>query len=145
MSAPTASPPLHATAVARRGPRGWRGVLLRGPSGSGKSDLALRLIDAGWRLIGDDYVHVWRSGGGLHACAPETIAGRIEARGLGIIDAPWRPVARIVLVVDCRLTAPERLPEPDWATIEGVRLPRLRLDIRPASAARTVAFAIDRL
>jgi serine kinase of HPr protein (carbohydrate metabolism regulator) len=137
--------PIHATAVARFGPGGWRGVLLRGPSGSGKSDMALRLIDAGWRLVADDYVHVWASGSGLHACAPERIAGRIEARGLGVLDAATRPVARVCLLVDCVQAAPERLPEPAFETLADVRLPRLVLDIRPASAARTLALAIDRL
>ncbi len=139
------TPPLHATAVARPGPTGWRGVLLRGPSGSGKSDLALRLIDADWRLVGDDYVHAFASGGALYACPPDALAGRIEARGAGILDVAWRPLTRIVLVVDCRQTTPDRLPETDWETIFGVRLPRLSLDIRPASAARTLALVIDRL
>ncbi len=137
--------PIHATAVARFSAGGWRGVLLRGPSGAGKSDLALRLIDAGGRLIADDYVHVWASGGGLHAGPPERIAGRIEARGLGILDTASRPVARIWLVVDCVQVPPERLPEPALETLCGVRLPRLIVDVRPASAVRTLALAIDRL
>ena len=139
------TPPLHATAVARAGPTGWNGVLLRGPSGAGKSDLALRLIDAGWRLVGDDYVHVFASGEGLYACPPATLAGRIEARSIGILDVAWRPSVRIVLLVDCRQTTPDRMPEPDWETLAGVRVPRLSLDIRPASATRTLGFAIDRL
>ena len=139
------SQPVHATAVARFGPGGWRGVLLRGPSGAGKSDLALRLIDAGWRLVADDYAHVWGSGDGLYACAPDRIAGRIEARGLGILEAATRPVARISLLVDCVQSAPERLPEPAFETVADVRLPHLILDIRPASAVQTLALAIDRL
>ncbi|MEG0819600.1 MAG: serine kinase, partial [Brevundimonas sp.] len=49
--------PLHATAVARYSPAGWRGVLIQGPSGVGKSDLALRLIGQGWRLVADDWTH----------------------------------------------------------------------------------------
>ena len=63
--------PLHATAVARHTPTGWRGVLIQGPSGVGKSDLALRLIGQGWRLVADDWTHLWTSddalyGGGRH-------------------------------------------------------------------------------
>ena len=139
------SQPIHVTAVARFGPAGWRGALLRGPSGVGKSDLALRLIDAGWRLVADDYTQVWASGEGLYACAPDRIAGRIEARGLGIIALPSRPVARIDLLVDCVRTPPERLPEPAFETVAGVRLPRLIVDVRPPSAAQAVALAIDRL
>ncbi len=139
------SQPIHATAVARHGPDGWRAVLLRGPSGSGKSDLALRLIAAGWRLIADDYTHVWASGGTLYASAPQRIAGRIEARGLGIVDAPALPLARIILVVDCTQTTPERLPEPTHEIVEGVALPRLEIDIRPASAAIILSHETDRL
>ena len=139
------SQPIHVTAVARFGPAGWRGALLRGPSGVGKSDLALRLIDAGWRLVADDYTHVWASGEGLYAGAPDRIAGRIEARGLGIVALPSRAVARIDLLVDCVRTPPERLPEPAFEIVAGVRLPRLIVDVRPASAAQAVALAIDRL
>lgn len=137
--------PIHATAVARATPAGWRGVLLTGPSGAGKSDLALRLVAAGWRLAADDYAHVWASGGALYATAPERIAGRIEARGLGILDTPSLALTRIVLVAACMRTAVERQPEPAFETHHGVRLPRLELDIRPASAATLVDLAIDRL
>ena len=139
------SQPIHVTAVARFGPAGWRGALLRGPSGVGKSDLALRLIDAGWRLVADDYTQVWASGEGLYACAPDRIAGRIEARGLGIVALPSRRVARIDLLVDCVRTPPERMPEQAFETVAGVRLPRLIVDVRPPSAAQAVALAIDRL
>lgn len=107
--------------------------------------MALRLIDAGWRLVADDYCHVWASGDVLHACAPDRIAGRIEARGLGLVDVVTRPVVRVSLLVDCVQVTPERLPEPVFEIVAGVRLPRLVLDIRPASAVRTLALAIDRL
>ncbi len=139
------SPPIHTTAVARNGPRGWRGVLLRGPSGAGKSDLALRLIDGGWRLVADDYAHVWASGGVLYACAPALIAGRIEARGLDIVDHAALPVVRITLLVDCLLAAPERLPEPGRERVAGIDLSRLALDVRPASAPVILGLALDRL
>lgn len=137
--------PLHASAVVRHGPQGWRGVLLRGASGAGKSDMALRLIDAGWRLVADDYAHVFASGGGLFASTPDPIAGRIEARGLGIVPLPFRPVARIVLLVDCVQSPVERLPETEQETVAGIRLPRLTLDVRPASAVVTLGLAIERL
>ena len=137
--------PRHCTVIARRGPAGWRGVLLCGPSGAGKSDLALRLIDAGWRLVADDYAHVWASNGAVYAATPQTIAGRIEARGFDIVAAGWRPCVRIALVVDCVQTPTERLPDPAFETIAGVRLPRLILDIRPASAAVVLGLATDRL
>ena len=133
---------IHATAVATRVAGNWQGVLMTGASGAGKSDLALRLIGEGWRLIGDDYVHVWSSNGTVFATAPDRIAGRIEARGLGIIGAPSRWISRIALVVACGRVPVERLPEADQVEIAGVRLPRLTLDIRPASATRTLALAL---
>ncbi|WP_396594747.1 HPr kinase/phosphorylase [Brevundimonas sp. R86498] len=131
--------------MARSGPCGWRGILLRGPSGAGKSDLALRLMDSGWRLVADDYTHVWSSDDALYACAPQRIAGHIEARGLGILTAGSLVLARIVLLVDCLTVPSERLPEPAFDHVAGVRLPRLAIDIRPASATVSVGLALDRL
>ena len=139
------SPPIHATAVARSCGGDWRGALLRGPSGAGKSDLALRLMQAGWALVGDDYVHAFASGGALYAVPVERIAGRIEARGLGIVDVGHRSLVRVRLVVDLIAETPERLPEPETVEIAGVVLPRLILDPRPASATAMLDHAIRRL
>ena len=137
--------PVHATTVARYGPAGWRGVMLTGPSGAGKSDLALRLIGDGWRLVADDYTRVWASGGALYATAPERIAGRIEIRGLGILDCLPRRLVRVALIADCGHRDVERLPEPETATLAGILVPRLAIDARPASAARLVAAALTHL
>ncbi|MFZ4164832.1 HPr kinase/phosphorylase [Brevundimonas sp. NPDC058933] len=137
--------PIHATAVARHTPQGWRGVLIQGPSGIGKSDLALRLIGQGWRLIADDWTHLWASDNTLYASAPTTIAGRIEARGLGIVTTPFQPIARIMLAVACTHEAVERLPEAATWTWDDVTIPRLRLDPRPASAGQVVATALAAL
>jgi len=136
---------LHAAAVARLTPEGWRGALITGPSGAGKSDLALKLIGRGWRLVSDDYSHVWASGGALWATAPERIAGLIEARGLGIVAMRTRLTARIALVVECVEGAVERFPEPSVAAVAGVETPRLRLDPRHASAIELVAAGLARL
>ena len=87
---------LHATAVARATSAGWRAALLRGPSSAGKSDLALRLIGQGWRLVGDDYIEAWRSGGRLYVSASEPIAGLMEVRHLGVLGQPPLPSARAV-------------------------------------------------
>ena len=137
--------PVHATAVARRTPRGWQGVLLTGPSGAGKSDLALRLIGSGWRLVGDDYVHVFASGGRLHVAPVETIAGRMEVRGVGIISRQSIGPVALALVVDLAQGVPDRLPEPAYRTFDGLPLPLLTLDPREASAGEKVAAALAML
>jgi serine kinase of HPr protein (carbohydrate metabolism regulator) len=134
--------PVHATTVARWiAGGGWRGVLITGPSGSGKSDLALRLIGRGWRLVADDYSHVFASGGALYATAPRTIAGRIEARGLGIVTTPTLGTARLALAVDCVDRSPERLPGDDVVTLAGLALPRVELVSRHASAVEIITLA----
>lgn len=99
---------VHATSVAVEG----RGVLLRGESGAGKSDLALRLIDQGAVLIADDYTELSIEDDCLIAHAPETIQGLLEVRGLGIVKQPFHSPCPIALVVDLRPQATiERLPE----------------------------------
>lgn len=110
---------LHASCVAIDG----HAVLIEGRSGSGKSDLALRLIDRGAKLVSDDYTLVTRSGSALVATAPERIAGKIEVRGVGVVDiAPLTeaPVALVLTIED----QPERLPEPGATRrIAGVPIP----------------------
>lgn len=142
---PGASQPLHGTAVARFTPAGWRGVLITGPSGAGKSDLALRLTGRGWRLVADDYVHVFASGGRLHAAAPDALAGRMEARGVGIVPACASGVVPLALEIALTGEAVERLPDPDARTLDGVVLPRLRLNPFEASAVEKVAAALSAL
>lgn len=110
---PGASQPLHGTAVARFTPAGWRGVLITGPSGAGKSDLALRLTGRGWRLVADDYVHVFAplappARGGFDA-----LAGRMEARGVGIVPACASGVVPLALEIALTADRVERLPDPD--------------------------------
>ena len=122
------------------------GVLLRGPSGSGKSDLALRLIDAGARLVADDQTELRRSGGEIVAAAPPTIAGRIEIRGLGIVRCPAVAGSPLRLVVD--LVAPaevERLPEPLSCRYLDCDIPLIRLAPFEASAPAKLRFAVRAL
>jgi HPr kinase/phosphorylase len=129
---------LHATCVAL----GDRGVLITGPSGSGKSDLALRLIDGGARLVADDLTTLRAENGGLVAVAPPRLAGRIEVRGIGILPVAAAPQVRLALeVVLAPSDAIERLPEPERAAYLGVALPKVRLDPFTASAAAKVRLA----
>ena len=113
---------LHASAVAL----GGRGLLITGRSGSGKSSLALDLISRGATLVSDDRtIATPRPGGLLWLSAPATIAGRIEARGVGILaltaaEAP----ARLVVALDDTETS--RLPEARETVIAGIALPLLR-------------------
>ncbi len=135
-------PPIHATVVAVDHGGRCVGVMLRGPSGSGKSDLALRLIARGGRLVADDYAVVWQSGERLYAMAPDNIAGRIEARGLGIVSQPTRWIAPVGLIVDLTEGAMERMPDRATEILRGVRIPALTLDPRPASAEVLIRLAL---
>lgn len=114
------------------------GLLLRGPSGAGKSDLALRLIhDGNARLVADDQVRLKASDdGALRASPPEILAGRIEVRGIGILDIEHEASCRLDAVIDLvPREAVERLPEPMQETIAGVVLPRFCLHAFDASAS----------
>ena len=98
---------IHATCVRI----GRDGVLLIGKSGSGKSDLALRLIGRGAKLVADDRCDICVERNRLVARTPKTIAGLLEVRGIGIVALPYIPSAVIVLVADLSDRV-ERLPEP---------------------------------
>jgi serine kinase of HPr protein (carbohydrate metabolism regulator) len=116
-------------------------VLIAGASGRGKSDLALRLIDRGARLVCDDYTALRAEGGRLLASAPAATTGRIEMRGVGIVEMDALPQAPICLYVDLDL-APERLPERAAVTLLERSVPALRLDALEASAPIKVETAL---
>lgn len=140
----------HGTAIAL----GQNAVLIRGPSGSGKSDLALRclafaptaLIPSPTLLVADDRVQITRADQHLKAEAPATIRGKLEVRGLGILSVPLIASAELVLVAD--LVAPdriERLPDPAPEThFMGVRLPLLYLAPFEAAAPIKLLLALAR-
>ncbi len=130
---------IHATAVAFAG----RAVLLRGASGSGKSDLALRLVDDGAALVADDQTCLSRRGAELWATAPEPLKDLMEVRGIGIVRVPSLAEAPVALLVDLvREAEIERSPEPDAESLLGVALPRLRLSAASASAPAKVRLAL---
>lgn len=131
---------VHGTSVALEG----GGLLLRGPSGSGKSDLALRLIDAGARLVADDQTELRLAGGGIEMRAPATIAGKMEVRGLGILSVATVAAATLKLVVELvPAEQVERLPEPEFASLLGLSVPLLRLAPFEASAPAKLRLALN--
>ncbi|MBN9318600.1 MAG: HPr kinase/phosphatase C-terminal domain-containing protein [Caulobacterales bacterium] len=140
---------VHGTAIAL----GEKAALIRGASGSGKSDLALRCIAAPplahnplrAELLADDQVCLTLRDGVIEASPPPTIAGRIEVRGLGIVTLPYRPSARLVLVID--LVPPAEVPrfplEPVSAIYLGRTVPALRLSAFEASASVKLILALE--
>ena len=135
----------HAGLIARRQGGLWRGVLVMGVSGSGKSDLMLRALHLGFRLVADDRTLVWASAGRLYGRAPDTLSGLMEARGLGVLSHVPIPMAEIALLALCGSEPAERLPEPALRELEGVRLPVLQLVALEASAAAKLGRALIRL
>ena len=132
---------LHASTVALDG----RAVLISGPSGSGKSDLALRLIDRGFTLVSDDQTIVKRDGDRLLATAPPTIAGKIEIRGIGIIEMERSSDVPVALWIE--LTSDiQRIPDDSRERpILGLPLPLISIDAMTASAPAKVELALDRM
>ena len=132
---------LHASTVALDG----RAVLISGPSGSGKSDLALRLLDRGFTLVSDDRTILRKDGDKLIASAPTTIKGKLEIRGVGIVEMDTASDIPVALVVE--LTSDiQRLPDDSRdRLILGTAIPLINVDATTASAPSKVVVALDRL
>ncbi len=113
---------LHATAVAVAG----RAALIRGAAGAGKSGLALQLIAMGGALVSDDRTIIWRDSGRLLVDAPGTIRGQIEARGVGILNAPATGPVPVALLIDMDAPPPPRLPEAETEMYLGLPVPLMR-------------------
>ena len=139
MKSPTfSSETVHTSCVAI----GGRAVLIGGRSGRGKSDLALRLIDRGGALVSDDYTLVRRAGDRLLATAPETISGKIEIRGVGLVEMPAEQDVPVALFVDLDMDA-ARLPiEGEERIVAGVPIPVVGLSALEASAPIKVEAAL---
>ena len=138
--------PLHAGLVATLSNGRWAGILIEGPSGIGKSDLALRALDAGFRLVADDRTLVWASDGRLFGRAPSPLFGLIEARGVGVLFADALPFCEVSLVVRCVAQGEvERLPEARTVALCGVTLPLLSLWPLEVTAPAKIRRAIDHL
>ena len=130
---------IHAGCVAI----GGRGILIRGRSGSGKSDLALRLIDRGARLVSDDYTILEARGDRVRAAAPPTIAGKLEIRGIGIVELAAESDVPVCLVAYLD-APPERLPEPKETLLLGTPVPAIAIAALEASAPLKLEQALLR-
>lgn len=134
---------IHATCIAIEG----IGVLLLGEAGVGKSDLALRLIDEGAKLVADDRVELSGNDGCLRASAPKALLGKLEVRGVGVApldsqNTTRSAVVRITLDLVAR-DAVERMPEPQTKTWVGVAVPLFRLNPFEASTPAKVRLLAD--
>jgi len=129
----------HAGLVALRLGGSWCGALVEGPSGIGKSDLALRAIAAGFRLVADDRTVVFASGGRPYGKAPESLRDKLEVRGLGIVTVPAVAQCRIGVVVRCvdAAQAVERMPQTRLERLAGLDVPVFDLwPLEPAAPAK---------
>lgn len=132
---------LHATTVAKDG----RAVLISGRSGSGKSDLALRLLDRGFALVSDDQTYLRIVDGALVAAAPATIRGKLEVRGIGIVDVKHVDDVSVCLVVELAAEIDRMPDEGRERLILGATIPLVSIEAQAASAPAKVAIALDLL
>lgn len=133
---------VYGTCIAING----RAILFRGPSASGKSDLALRVVEAGGQLVADDQTLLTREHDTLVATSPETISGRIEIRGIGILPVPAVRRAPLSLVMDLVPSEQiERFPDPRCCQYLGIDVPLLNIAPFEVSAAAKVRLALTSL
>jgi HPr kinase/phosphorylase len=129
---------VHGTSIEIYG----KGILLRGESGSGKSDLALRLIDGGAKLVSDDYTEIYLRDNVTVLGPPDLIKGRIEVRGLGLMEMPFAKDIPLKLIFDLMpFNTIERMPAPNFFSVNGARFPVRPIDPFMASAPAIVRLA----
>ena len=128
---------LHASCIVIQG----KGVLLLGDSGSGKSDLAIRLMSRGAMLVADDQVEITLANQTLYASPPATLRGMVEARGVGIMHVPYVELVPLALAVKLvPRDAVERMPEPAFFDCLGAKLPLLSLHAFDLSTADKICL-----
>ncbi len=123
--------PIHGGLMARYRMGRWHGVLILGPSGSGKSHLAIAALAAGWRLVADDRVILWSDAGKVFGRAHPQLTGQIEVRGLGIMPSatPILGFCQVDLVAQMvPQAAIERFPDPAQTVLAGQSLPMIAVD-----------------
>ncbi len=130
---------MHSTCVEFNG----KGVLISGPSGSGKSDLALRLMDAGGTLVSDDYVELKVENNQIVAHAAPNIQGMIEVRGVGLMKVDYKEHTTLALTLDLKeRSIIDRLPDPDEFEFNGIKIPRYNFDAFAQSAVAKVRLLL---
>ena len=135
---------VYATCVSLNG----KGILLLGKTGSGKSDLALRLIEqTGAILVADDRTDLQIKNNEITACCPNKIKGLLEVRGIGIIKKKYRQKAKIHLVVELVENRQEvdRLPEEDFWEFEKIKVRKIKLYPFDASTPYKIKTACDEI
>jgi HPr kinase/phosphorylase len=133
---------VYGTCIAING----KAVLFRGPSGSGKSDLALRVVEAGGRLISDDQTILVRENDWIVASCPDPISGQIEVRGVGIVPVEAIRRAPLSLVMDLVPGEQvERFPDLRFCHYLGIDIPLLNIAPFEISAAAKVRIALTSL
>lgn len=129
---------LHCSTVAI----GGRAVMIEGRSGSGKSDLALRLIDRGARLVSDDYTIARRQGTTLLASPPPNISGKMEVRGIGLVEIENVSDVPVCLIVQLFDTVDRMPPVPEKRVVAGVAVPVMKIAPMENSAPIKVELAL---
>ena len=132
---------LHATSVAIED----NGVAIFGNSGSGKSDLALRLIDSGATLISDDITVFSKSENNIHLFGVENTKGLLEVRELGIITVPYIEGIKLKLVIKLTDKEIERIPKKNQTNLLGLNFPKLEINGKNSSSVVKVKVKLNEI
>ena len=121
------------------------GVLILGDSGSGKSDLALRLIDSGATLISDDISICRKNSNNIYLYCPPEIKGLLEVREIGIITVPFVERIKLRLVVNLKSNNNERFPKDSFFRILGIKIPIINIEGKNSSAVAKIKVKLNEI